>query len=600
MHIVSSITLLILLFMNPAGFAHAENWLQGQVLENHGGTKKPAAGAQVWIVNVGNPYLTTSDGGYRVLVPDAYRIGQSIKLYVKRKGWAIATPVGGKVELTQDFTSDILLSPEASSVFLSSAQLDTFLESLPEKLKSHIRPDGKAGEADPSQIVEEYATEHGLPEREVSVKIADLVKQYEQSSDIGKQCLAATYRKNFEQASILCKQNATSKVDLLKKKRQEMEALSNRQSKSDRSVEPPFAYGSGEMIFVTDLSGRFRANPEPRGRRDMFLAEAPPGKSSPAHLEEARRQLIKLTEEVVQEFKATGDTYYANYQFDNALEAYTEGLSHVEKNDLPTLWADMQLRIGMANSQIGIRTRGAAIWEHLSNAVKRYRAAQTVYTMALFPEAWATIETNLAAVFKEQSIRTSGEASTRLLAQAVEAYKAALSFSLTNSLLMHLNVPNTLERQVPGANSMSSLQTSLTAYRNLVTAVLKTAFPEDWARTQVILGTMLSDQGALVAGADSMRLFQDAEAAYRGALTVYTKESLPQTWAMIQNNLGAVLLNQSARTSGEASTRLLAQAIEAQWAALTIYTKAALPQPWAKTQVFLGMVLNNQVYALGV
>ncbi len=190
--------------------------------------------------------------------------------------------------------------------------------------------------------MKEYATEHGLPEEEVSVKIAEIVKRYEQSNDLSKQCLAAIYRRNLKQAATLCEQNATSKVDLLKKKRQEVEALSKAPLKSDRTVEPSFAYGSGEIILVTDSSKGLRSDPEAQGSRDLLLAEAPPGKPTPAQLEAARRQLIKLTEEVMSEFKTAGDTYYANYQFDKALASYKEGLSYVEKKDLPTLWAGMQ------------------------------------------------------------------------------------------------------------------------------------------------------------------------------------------------------------------------------------------------------------------
>lgn len=96
----TSLMVLFLMLTLSGGFAYAENWLQGQVLEHHGSTTKPAVGAQIWIVNVGNPYMTQSDGGYRVLVPDAIRVGQTIALYVKRKGWAIATPVAGKVQLS--------------------------------------------------------------------------------------------------------------------------------------------------------------------------------------------------------------------------------------------------------------------------------------------------------------------------------------------------------------------------------------------------------------------------------------------------------------------------------------------------------------------
>jgi len=378
------------------------------VLENHAGTKKLAVGAQVWIVNVGNPYMTQSDGGYRVLVPDAYQIGQTIVLFVKRKGWAIATPVGGKLELKKDLTSDILLSPVDSSEFLSPAQLERFLENLPEKLKSQVNPDGKAGEVDPERVVKEYATEHGLQEGEVVAKITALVKQYKQSSDLGKQCLAAVYRKDLKQAAARCEQHATSKVELLKKQRQEVESLSKGHSEIDRQDEPSFAYGSGDIIRITGPLTRFSSDIEPRGSHDALSVKAPSDKSTPAQLEEARRQLIKLTEEVVAEFRATGDTYYASYQFDEALKAYKEGLSYAEKKDLPTIWADMQWEIGLANSGIGIRTIDAAIQENLAEAANRFKEAQTVYTKSAFPESWAAIENNLGNVLKNQGIRTGG------------------------------------------------------------------------------------------------------------------------------------------------------------------------------------------------
>lgn len=250
--------------------------------------------------------------------------------------------------------------------------------------------------------MKEYATDHGLPEGEVSTKVEALIKQYEQSSDLQKQCLASIYRKNLKQAATRCEQSATSKVDVLKKKRQEVEALSKRQSTSDRPVEPSFASWSGETVLVTDLGKRFWTAPEPQSSRDVLLAKATPGKSTQAQLEEARRQLIKLTEEVVREFKATGDAYYAGYQFDKALEAYKEGLSNVEKKDLPTLWADMQWLIGMANRQIGTRTKDAAIQEHLTEAEFRYREAQTVYTRGEFKEAFSALQMNLGNVLSDQ------------------------------------------------------------------------------------------------------------------------------------------------------------------------------------------------------
>lgn len=95
------IVTVIFALVEPVGLASAARLLQGQVLENHDGTTRPAANAQVWIVNVGNPYTTQDDGGYRVLVPDAIRVNQEITLFVKRKEWFIATPVGVNLNCPQ-------------------------------------------------------------------------------------------------------------------------------------------------------------------------------------------------------------------------------------------------------------------------------------------------------------------------------------------------------------------------------------------------------------------------------------------------------------------------------------------------------------------
>ena len=512
------ISIIVSLFMltTLGGLAHGENLLKGRVYENHGDTKKLAIGAQIWIVHIGNPYTTGPDGAYQVLVPDAIRFGQTIELYVKRRGWAIATPVGGKVELSKELTTDIVLSPEASSEFLSPAQLDKLLESLPEKLKGQIKPDGKEGEADPTQVVKEYATEHGLPAEEVLPRVAELVKQYQQSPDSSKQCLAALYQKDLKQAATRCEQSAIGKVDVLKKKRQEVESLSKSQLKSDHFDGPSFAHQFGDIIRVSAPSKPFRLDTEPQDRRDRLFVGAPSGKATPAELEEAKRQLIKLTEEVVGEFKSTGDTYYANYQFDKALSSYKEGLSYVEKKDLPTLWANMQWQIGLVNGQIGIRTEGAAIQEHLNEAVSRYQEAQSVYTRKDFPQAYAALQNNLGNVLGDQGTRTGGEEGRQLLAQAVTAYRAALEVR-TRELL-----------------------------------------PQDWAMTQNNLGTALNEQGTRTGGEEGRQLLTQAVTAYRAALEIRTKEHLPEGWAQTHNNLAkAAVVLEDWRTAAESYRNVL-------------------------------------------
>lgn len=426
----TSLMVLVLMLVISVELARAETWLQGQVLEQQGGSKRPAIGAQVWIVNVGNPYLTQSDGDYRVLVPDAIRIGQTIALYVKRKGWAIATPVAGKVQLSPELTNDIVLAPDASAEFLTPAQMDKLLESLPEKLKKQVTPKGKDGEVDPAQVVKEYAASHGLPEQEVRAKVEELVRQYEQSGDRGKQCLAAMYTKHLKQAALCRQQNTISKLGLLKRKSQEVETLSRSLQKSEVPREHSVA---GRFLAV--IRGLAESKPVlwTDSRRDqpgVFLASELPTKTAdPAQLAEARRQLIQLTEDVMEEFRLAGHAYYANYEFDQALAAYEEGLRYVSKQEMPTLWATLMIDIGNTQRHIAARSEETTLHHNLRAAAVALRDACTVYSKKDFPELWAKIQNNLGNTLQEDGERTSGPEGAKLLREADEAYRKARSVS---------------------------------------------------------------------------------------------------------------------------------------------------------------------------
>jgi tetratricopeptide (TPR) repeat protein len=228
------------------------------------------------------------------------------------------------------------------------------------------------------------------------------------------------------------------------------------------------------------------------------VAESQSLKPGAAQLEEARRQLIKLTEEVVGEFRATGDTYYANYQFEEALAAYKEGFGYVDKKDLPTLWATMQWVMGLANREIGIRTKDAAIREHLAEAVKAFGEALTIFKKSDFPEAWAAIENNLGIALRNQGTRTSGEAGTRLLAEAVAAYRAALTVRTKDQL------------------------------------------PQQWAMTQNNLGKALLHledwRGAAEAYRNVLTLYPDYDEGYSSANALYHEKlfSYPEAFALSQ------------------------------------------------------------------
>ena len=216
---------------------------------------------------------------------------------------------------------------------------------------------------------------------------------------------------------------------------------------------------------------------------------------------EASTTAQQLTEEAARDYRLAGDAHSNNYQFEQALIAYESARTLISRTDHPRLWADLTIIIGIAEAQIGIRTKGDGIHEHLGNAVAAYRDALTVYTKEQLPQDWAMTQNNLGTVLSHQGTRTGGEAGTRLLAQAVEAYKAAL------------------------------------------TVYTKEQLPQDWAMTQNNLGAVLSDQGTRTAGFAGTQLLAQAVAAYRAALEIRTREHLPQDWAQTHNNLAKAALS---------------------------------------------------------
>jgi hypothetical protein len=56
---------------------------------------------------------------------------------------------------------------------MSALQLAKLIESLPEKMKAQVKPDGKAGDVDPTQVVRDNATEQA-PRGDVIAKVEQL------------------------------------------------------------------------------------------------------------------------------------------------------------------------------------------------------------------------------------------------------------------------------------------------------------------------------------------------------------------------------------------------------------------------------------------
>jgi len=138
-----------------------------------------------------------------------------------------------------------------------------------------------------------------------------------------------------------------------------------------------------------------------------------------------KQQEKTLTDEVVRDFRLSGDAHYNNYAFDQALQAYQRALHYVSKQQTPQLWAAIMLDLGRTHDELGNRTTGLDIHTHLTTAVQAYNQALEVYTREALPQDWAMTQNNLGNTLHDQGIRTGGERGTQLLAEAVTAYRQA-------------------------------------------------------------------------------------------------------------------------------------------------------------------------------
>lgn len=141
-------------------------------------------------------------------------------------------------------------------------------------------------------------------------------------------------------------------------------------------------------LLLREDSGRcseYRLNPRPCSGpthdttdRDSFWPVAMVTIADSAQLDEAKRELIQLTEDVVEDIRLAGHAYYANYEFDQALAAYQEGLRYVSKQAMPTLWATLMIDIANTQRYIAVRSEEESLHQHFRAAAVALRDACTV------------------------------------------------------------------------------------------------------------------------------------------------------------------------------------------------------------------------------
>jgi tetratricopeptide (TPR) repeat protein len=157
-------------------------------------------------------------------------------------------------------------------------------------------------------------------------------------------------------------------------------------------------------------------------------------------LKAVKAQEQQLTIEIISDYRLAGDSAYNNYKFHEAMNNYEMAASYATRETQPRLWAQIQVEIGNASAQKGIRAESHEVNEYLKKSVSVYRNALKVYTRDQLPQQWAMTQNNLGTALKEQGIRTGGEQGKTLLAEAVEAFESALEVFKAARMGWHVGI----------------------------------------------------------------------------------------------------------------------------------------------------------------
>ncbi len=148
----------------------------------------------------------------------------------------------------------------------------------------------------------------------------------------------------------------------------------------------------------------------------------------------------QLSNEIISDYRLAGDAAYNNYQFQKAMSNYEKASSYANRDTQPRLWAQIQIEIGNASGQKGIRAESHRTHEYLKKSISAYYKALQVYTRDQLPQDWAMTQINLGNTLQEQGIRTGGEQGKTLLAEAVEAFESALEVFKAARMGWHVGI----------------------------------------------------------------------------------------------------------------------------------------------------------------
>ena len=326
----------------------------------------PVSGVRV-VAPGGQAAVTSTKGHFLIAFHSPIQPGQATRIEVARAGWVIYEPMLGNCA-TQSTARNyqplkVIIVPKKSPLALSPKRLSQVIARWSDE-RNKLR--GQVGELK-SQL-DEYAFLREYAEKygftlDRFISAAEQWAKSAQSNDKYDQALKEYFLKNYDRAAQLADESALIEDEKLERTNKEKKGTSLR---------------------------------------------------------------------VIERFKLKGNALYAKNKYREALASYKEidkrfTARKILKDDLIEEWGEVKLLLGIAKVQLGNRVEGEESKRLLTESLKEYEQALSVYTREALPQSWAMTQNNLGNALLSQGERLSGEEGSRLLRQAIDAYDEALT-----------------------------------------------------------------------------------------------------------------------------------------------------------------------------
>src|SRR5262249_53179921 len=314
--------------------------------------KVPEVNLTVTIEENGNSDTTTSQGMFRIVLPDIFKPGDKVTLRVDKDGWRIYLPVEGEIRIPADLRKEVVevqLLPVGSKLFLSHNHLEKLFQDLAEKSKQQLTPDNKP--VDFSRAIKDWAVKYGFSAQQAKEEIDKWIAEVKANEDDPyKLGLAAFAEKNFRKASQLFNESAEQKTKQLAEVRQEEGTLIEEIVRDFRRAGDSHA---NNYMFDDALKAYERALSYVTQEHKPQLWAATLNDIGGAHWQRGIR--------------AAGTAIHDHLTA--AIQAYRQALEVYTRPDLPQQWAMTQNNLGNALVDQGKSTAGERGTQLLAEAV---------------------------------------------------------------------------------------------------------------------------------------------------------------------------------------------------------------------------------------